>query len=230
VAGLVQTGGKTREGTVVSDKMDKTVVVAVASGVRDRLYKKIVRRLRHYVAHDEANDAKLGDRVRIVESRPRSRRKRWALAQVLVHAERPEVAAEEIDLELLGEVKVEEEEAASPVEAEAAVEATEEALEEAPAEVAAPEAELESPELPEASVEAIEEAEPEAPAEETAGEAEEALEQPEPEAEARESAEPEAAEPEAAEPEAAEVEESAEPEAEESAEPEAEAGEEEKSS
>jgi small subunit ribosomal protein S17 len=225
VTDLVKTSGKTREGTVVSDKMDKTVVVAVASGVRDRLYKKIVRRLRHYVAHDEANDAKLGDRVRIVESRPRSRRKRWELAQVLVHAERPEVAAEEIDLELLGEVKVEEEEAAAPIEAEAAVEGAEEALEEAPAEVAAPEAELESPELPEAVVEAIEEeppleAEPEAPAEETAGEAEEALEQPEPEAEAGESAEPEPA----AEPEDAEAEESAEPE------PAGETGEEEESS
>ena len=199
MAELVQAGGKTREGTVVSDKMDKTVVVAVASGVRDRLYKKLVRRLRRYVAHDEANDAKLGDRVRIVESRPRSRRKRWELAEVLVHAERPEVAAEEIDLELLGEVKVEEEEAPAPVEAEEAMEATEEALEEAPAEAAAPEAELESPELPEAAVAATEEeppleAEPEAPAEEPAGEAEESAE-PEPaaEAEAEESAEPEPA-------------------------------------
>ena len=197
-------GGKTREGTVVSDKMDKTVVVAVASSVRDRLYKKIVRRLRRYMAHDEANDAKLGDRVRIVESRPRSRRKRWELAEVLVRAERPEVAAEEIDLELLGEVKVEEEEAPAPVEAAVAAEAAAEAPEEAPAEVETPEAELEAPELPEAAVEATEEeppveAEPEAPVKESAGEAEEAVEET-------------VEETEAAEPEAAEAEEDAGPE------------------
>ena len=219
MAELVRGGGKTREGTVVSDKMDKTVVVAVASSVRDRLYKKIVRRLRRYMAHDEANDAKLGDRVRIVESRPRSRRKRWELAEVLVRAERPEVAAEEIDLELLGEVKevkVEEEEAPAPVEAAVAAEAAAEAPEEAPAEVETPEAELEAPELPEAAVEATEEeppveVEPEAPVEEPAGEAEEAAE------------ETEAAEPEAAEPEL-ELETEPEPE------PEAEAKEEEESS
>jgi len=223
VAELVRGGGKTREGTVVSDKMDKTVVVAVASSVRDRLYKKIVRRLRRYMAHDEANDAKLGDRVRIVESRPRSRRKRWELAEVLVRAERPEVAAEEIDLELLGEVKVEEEEAPAPVEAAVAAEAAAEAPEEAPAEVETPEAELEAPELPEAAVEATEEEpsveeEPEAPVKEPAGEAEETVEEPEA-AEAEEDAGPEPA----AEPEP-------EPETEPEPEPEAEAKEEEESS
>lgn len=221
MAELVRGGGKTREGTVVSDKMDKTVVVAVASSVRDRLYKKIVRRLRRYMAHDEANDAKLGDRVRIVESRPRSRRKRWELAEVLVRAERPEVAAEEIDLDLLGEVKVEEEEAPAPVEAAVAAEAAAEAPEEAPAEVETPEAELEAPELPEAAVEATEEeppgkAEPEEPAEEPAAEAvEEAVEEAEAEPEPEAAPEPE--------PEA-----EAEPEVE--PEPEAEAAEEEKSS
>ena len=196
MAELVRGGGKTREGTVVSDKMDKTVVVAVASSVRDRLYKKIVRRLRRYMAHDEANDAKLGDRVRIVESRPRSRRKRWELAEVLVRAERPEVAAEEIDLELLGEVKVEEEEAPAPVEAAVAAEAAAEAPEEAPAEVETPEAELEAPELPEAAVEATEEeppveAEPEvAETEEDAGP--EPAAEPEPEPETEPEPEPEA--------------------------------------
>ncbi len=107
---MAQVARKAREGTVVSDKMDKAVVVAVSSSTRHRLYKKIMRRLRRYMVHDETNDAKLGDRVRIVESRPYSRRKRWQLAEVLVRADRPEVAAEEIDLELLGEVKVEEEE------------------------------------------------------------------------------------------------------------------------
>ena len=107
---MVQVARKAREGTVVSDKMDKTVVVAVSGSTRHRLYKKIMRRLRRYMVHDETNDAKLGDRVRLVESRPYSRRKRWQLAEVLVRADRPEVAAEEIDLELLGEVKVEAEE------------------------------------------------------------------------------------------------------------------------
>jgi small subunit ribosomal protein S17 len=112
-------GRKVREGTVVSDKMDKTVVVAVETRVRHPLYKKIVRRLRRHLAHDETNDAKLGDVVRIVESRPFSRRKRWRMAEVLIRAERPEVLAQDVDLELLGEVKPEqeEEEAAVPVEA-----------------------------------------------------------------------------------------------------------------
>jgi small subunit ribosomal protein S17 len=229
VAELVRGGGKTREGTVVSDKMDKTVVVAVASSVRDRLYKKIVRRLRRYMAHDEANDAKLGDRVRIVESRPRSRRKRWELKEVLVRAERPEVAAEEIDLELLGEVKVEEEEAPAPVKAAVAAEAAAEAPEEAPAEVETPEAELEAPELPEAAVEATEEeppveAEPEAPVKEPAGEAEETVEETVEEPEAAEAEEDAGPEP-AAEPEP-EPETEPEPEPE----PEAEAKEEEESS
>lgn len=193
MAELVRGGGKTREGTVVSDKMDKTVVVAVASSVRDRLYKKIVRRLRRYMAHDEANDAKLGDRVRIVESRPRSRRKRWGLAEVLVRAERPEVAAEEIDLELLGEVKVEEEAAPAPVEAAVAAESAAEAPEEAPAEVETPEAELEAPELPEAAVEATEEEPPvEAEAEEDAGPEPAAEPEPEPETEPEPEPEPEA--------------------------------------
>jgi small subunit ribosomal protein S17 len=127
-------GRKVREGTVVSDKMDKTVVVAVETRVRHPLYKKIVRRLHRHLAHDETNDAKLGDVVRIVESRPYSRRKRWRLAEVLVRVERPEVAAREIDLELLGEVKPEEEkeEAAAPAEAVA-----EEAAPEGETEVAA---------------------------------------------------------------------------------------------
>jgi len=102
-----QTGvrGKVRDGTVVSDKMQKTVVVAIESNFRHRLYKKTVRRVRRFMVHDERGDAKLGDRVRIVETSPVSRRKRWRLLAVLVKAELPEVAPESIDLELLGEVK-----------------------------------------------------------------------------------------------------------------------------
>lgn len=190
-------GRKTREGTVVSDRMDKTVVVAVSSAVKDRLYKKIVRRQRHYMAHDDENDAKLGDVVRIVESRPYSRLKRWKLAEVLIRADRPEVAAEEIDLELLGEVKPEEEEAEAP----------EAAAEQPPAE----EAPAEAPALEEPAAEPPEEA----PAQELAAEAgEPAVEeaaseevppveeaQPEPEAAAEEPApEPEEAATESEEP------------------------------
>lgn len=101
--------GKVRDGNVVSDKMQKTIVVAIESNFRHRLYKKTVRRIRRFMVHDETEAAKLGDRVRIVESSPVSRRKRWRLLEVLTRAELPEVAPESIDLELLGEVKPEEE-------------------------------------------------------------------------------------------------------------------------
>jgi small subunit ribosomal protein S17 len=103
-------GRKVREGTVVSDKMQKTVLVAVETNFRHRLYKKTVRRIRRLMAHDEAEDAQMGDRVRIVEASPISRRKRWRLVEVLTRAELPEVAPESIDLDLIGEVKREEEE------------------------------------------------------------------------------------------------------------------------
>ena len=108
-----------RDGNVVSDKMQKTVVVAIEANFRHRLYKKTVRRVRRFMAHDERDEAKLGDRVRIVEASPISRRKRWRLLEVLTRADLPEVAPESIDLELLGEVKpeepeVEDEAAATP--------------------------------------------------------------------------------------------------------------------
>ena len=73
-------------GTVVSDKMDKTVVVAVGRQVRHGLYGKTERRTSKFVAHDEENTAKVGDRVAIVESRPLSRRKRWVVTKVLAKA------------------------------------------------------------------------------------------------------------------------------------------------
>ena len=73
-------------GVVVSDKMDKSVVVAVERQVRDPLYGKTQRRTSKFVAHDEANDAKVGDRVAIVESRPLSRRKRWVVTRVVEKA------------------------------------------------------------------------------------------------------------------------------------------------
>ncbi len=73
-------------GTVVSDKMDKTVVVAVERQVRHGLYGKSQRKTSTFVAHDEKNEAKVGDRVAIVESRPLSRRKRWVMTRVVTQA------------------------------------------------------------------------------------------------------------------------------------------------
>ena len=72
---------------IVSDKMDKSVVVAVERQVRDPLYGKIQRRTSKFLAHNEANDAKVGDRVAIVESRPMSRRKRWVVTRVIAKAQ-----------------------------------------------------------------------------------------------------------------------------------------------
>jgi small subunit ribosomal protein S17 len=104
-------GRKVRDGTVVSDKMQKTLLVAVEEHFRHPLYKKRVRRLHKFMAHDEREEGKMGDRVRIVEAAPISRKKRWQLVEILERAELPEVAAESIDLDLIGEVKREEEEA-----------------------------------------------------------------------------------------------------------------------
>jgi small subunit ribosomal protein S17 len=73
-------------GTVVSDKMEKTVVVAVARQVRHSVYGKIQRRTSTFVAHNEDNAAKMGDTVNIAESRPLSRRKRWVVTQVVTKA------------------------------------------------------------------------------------------------------------------------------------------------
>jgi small subunit ribosomal protein S17 len=185
VAKLGFGGRKTREGTVVSDKMDKTVVVSVSSTVQHRLYKKMVRRQKHYMAHDEENTAQIGDLVRIVEARPHSRLKRWRLAEVLVKADRPEVAPEEIDLELLGEVKSEDE--AAPAEEAAPAPAPEAVLETEPAAEVEPEPEAAAEDVPE-DVPAVEEAVAEAPVEEPVAEepepVEETIEEPEPQVEA----------------------------------------------
>jgi small subunit ribosomal protein S17 len=77
---------KVREGLVVSAKMDKTLVVAVVDRVRHRRYGKTLQKTRKFYAHDEANDAREGDRVRIAETRPSSRTKRWRLVEVLERA------------------------------------------------------------------------------------------------------------------------------------------------
>jgi small subunit ribosomal protein S17 len=77
---------KVREGYVVSDKMDKTVVVAVEDRVKHRLYGKVLRQTSRLKAHDEANAAAVGDRVRIMETRPLSATKRWRLVEILEKA------------------------------------------------------------------------------------------------------------------------------------------------
>ena len=77
---------KLREGLVVSTKMDKTVVVAVVDRVRHRRYGKTLQRTRRLYAHDEVNDAREGDRVRVQETRPQSRQKRWRVVEVLERA------------------------------------------------------------------------------------------------------------------------------------------------
>lgn len=77
---------KTRVGKVVSDKMDKTIVVAVEDNVRHPLYKKIVKKTVKYKAHDENNQAGIGDRVSIMETRPLSKDKRWRLVEIIEKA------------------------------------------------------------------------------------------------------------------------------------------------
>ena len=86
--------GKRKEfiGTVVSDKMDKTVVVMVERLVQHPLYGKYIKRRKKYMAHDEKNECKIGDKVLIVETRPLSKRKRWVVKQIL---ERAKVLEEE---------------------------------------------------------------------------------------------------------------------------------------
>jgi small subunit ribosomal protein S17 len=77
---------KTRVGKVVSDKMDKTVVVAIQDNVRHPLYKKIIKRTVKLKAHDENNECKAGDKVQVMETRPLSKDKRWRVVTVLEKA------------------------------------------------------------------------------------------------------------------------------------------------
>ena len=77
---------KVREGLVVSDKMDKTIVVSLEDRVKHPLYGKVIRRTSKVKAHDEANTAGVGDRVRLMETRPLSATKRWRLVEILEKA------------------------------------------------------------------------------------------------------------------------------------------------
>ena len=77
---------KTRVGKVVSDKMDKTVVVAIIDNVKHPLYKKIVKRTVRLKAHDEKNECRVGDRVEVMETRPLSKDKRWRVTNIIERA------------------------------------------------------------------------------------------------------------------------------------------------
>ncbi len=77
---------KTRVGRVVSDKMDKTIVVAIEDHVKHPLYKKIVERTYKLKAHDENNECNIGDRVKVMETRPLSKDKRWRLVEIVEKA------------------------------------------------------------------------------------------------------------------------------------------------
>ena len=77
---------KVMVGKVVSDKMDKTVVVAVETSVRHKVYNKIVKRTYKLKAHDEANECKIGDTVKVMETRPLSKDKRWRVVEIMERA------------------------------------------------------------------------------------------------------------------------------------------------
>jgi len=92
-----QSNKNEKVGYVVSDKMNKTIVVEVTRRVQHRLYKRVVTRRKKFHAHDEANDAKMGDFVRIVECRPLSRTKRWTLGEIVRRAVQIEAVGESTD-------------------------------------------------------------------------------------------------------------------------------------
>ena len=85
-ASMTTTKRKTKVGRVVSDKMDKTIVVSVERLTRHRLYKRVIRLTTKFKAHDERNEARVGDTVRIEESRPLSATKRWRLVEIVERA------------------------------------------------------------------------------------------------------------------------------------------------
>ena len=87
---------KARIGRVVSDKMDKTVVVSIETSRRHPLYKKTIKRAIRYKAHDEKNQCQLGDKVRITETRPVSKEKHWRVAEIITKGEIAEIQPKEI--------------------------------------------------------------------------------------------------------------------------------------
>ena len=88
---------RTKTGRVVSDRMDKTVVVSVERRRRHPIYKRVIRLSTKFKAHDEENAARVGDTVRIEESRPLSREKRWRVVEIISHGAGEELSMNEID-------------------------------------------------------------------------------------------------------------------------------------
>jgi len=103
----METKRKTRLGFVVSDKMNKTVVVAVGTPKRHPLYKKTIKKVVRYKAHDERSECKVGDKVRIVETRPLSKDKQWRVAEIVTKGEVVKILPEEITQGEIAEVKPE---------------------------------------------------------------------------------------------------------------------------
>ena len=130
---------KLQVGTVVSNKMDKTVVVRIDRYKRHRLYGKTLRETRRYKVHDENNECRLGDIVRISETRPLSREKRWRVVEIITRGDVAEVAPREIGAHIIEETKAAAEaEAAARAEAAATSEPAPEAAAEPSAEADAP--------------------------------------------------------------------------------------------
>ena len=92
----METKRKIRFGKVVGDKMNKTVIVAVDTPKRHPLYKKTIRRVVKYYAHDEKKESKVGDKVKLEETRPTSKLKRWRVVEVVVKGKVAEIKPEEI--------------------------------------------------------------------------------------------------------------------------------------
>jgi small subunit ribosomal protein S17 len=92
----METKRKVRIGKVVGDKMDKTVIVAIDTPRRHPLYKKTIRRIVKYYAHDEERQSKVGDTVKIEETRPLSKLKRWRVVEIVTKGEVAEIKPEEI--------------------------------------------------------------------------------------------------------------------------------------
>ena len=128
---------KLQTGIVVSNKMDKTVVVRIDRSKRHRLYGKTMRVTQRYKAHDENNECRLGDVVKIAETRPLSREKRWRVVEVVVKGDVAEIAPKEIGSTLLEETRAE---AAARAQARAEAEAAERAAKKTQEEAAETEA------------------------------------------------------------------------------------------
>ena len=94
---------KTKVGQVLSNKMDKTVVVSVESYRHHPIYKKTIRNVVKYKVHDEKNECAIGDTVRIVETRPLSKEKRWRVSEIMIRAAAIDVKPEEIEPKLVSE-------------------------------------------------------------------------------------------------------------------------------